>query len=145
MACLSDVNLCSNIKKNLGTTTSLHQGVFTLNYLMRVTLDPKVGDSTKIQDFSKKLLVLIDQHQPFNIMDYLFEGIKSAAYDQEKSAPFAPFIQKLINHVVKDPVFVMDTKHKGYKHQKELSMFDPKNLQALKKKIKKAKSQGNEG
>lgn len=97
-----------------------------------------MGDTTRLRGFYNKLLVLHDQHTSFNIMEYLIERIKAAAFDQEKSAPFAPYIQKLINHVVKDKKNVMDTKHKDYKTKKELSMFDPKDLE-LPSKIKRGK------
>lgn len=86
------------------------------------------------------MLVLLDQRIPFNVMDYLFERIKAVAYDQEKSSPFAPHIQKLINHVVKDQKFVVDTYHKTYKPKKELKLFDPKNLQSSKSMIERAKN-----
>jgi hypothetical protein len=48
MECFYDVNLSSKKKNVLGTTTGLHQGIFTLNYPSRYTLDPKVGDTNKI-------------------------------------------------------------------------------------------------
>lgn len=61
-------------------------------------------------------------------MDYIYERIKEASYDQEKSFPFAPYFQKLINHVVMDQKFMMDTKHKAYKPKKELSITSTKDL-----------------
>jgi hypothetical protein len=70
-------------------------------------------------------------------MHYLFKIIKAGTYDHEKSTPFAPFVKELINHVVRDQTFVMDTNPKAYKPKKELSMFDPKNLQASKQKLRK--------
>lgn len=127
------------IHEKLGTTTGLHQGIFTLNYLLRYTLDPKVGDTTNIRAHSKKLLVFLDQCTAFNVMDYIYECIKEASYEQVRSCPFAPYIQKLINHMVTDQRFKMDHKHKVYKPKKELCIKDMR-APSSRPNIKRAKN-----
>lgn len=69
--------------------------IYSLQRVLLLVLRLWVGDNTKFQCSSKKLLVLIDQHEPFNVMDYLSEIIKVASYDNEKSISFAPSIQKI--------------------------------------------------
>lgn len=127
MICLYDVN---NSKRKLGITKGLHQGIFTLNYLLRYTLDPKVGDTTNIRGHSKNMLVLPEQNTDFNVMDYVYECIKEASYEQVRSFPIAPYSQKLINHVVRDQKLKLDTKHKVCKSKKELSITSVKYMKA---------------
>lgn len=133
MECLYDVNICHNVESCLGRTEGLHQGIFTMNNILRVTPDPKAGDASKIKGSSKKLLICIDQNSKFNIMDCIFRRIAFVAYDREKYLPFDRYIQLLINHVAKDKVFALDKEHKKFKTTKEINMFDPKKMEVLNK------------
>lgn len=66
-----------------------------------------------------KLMANLDKATPFNLMEYICECIREASHDQSGSCPFAPYIQKLINHVVQDQKFKIDCVHMVYNPEKE--------------------------
>lgn len=72
-------------------------------------------------------------------MDYIYEWIKEASYEQVKNCPFVTYIQKLIDYVVKDQRFKMDHVHKVCNPKKELSINDMK-VQTTRPNFKRAKS-----
>jgi hypothetical protein len=96
------------------TTTHLKPYFYVLNNLLRLTLDPKIGDSIHIMlDAPKVLCCFGAGGDRFSITDFMWRKIEQAANDPHKSLPYAPFLMYIIEQVV-GRSFHHNAVHKSY-------------------------------
>ena len=61
--------------------------------------------------YSINMLLHIDQHTRFRVMDLIVETVKRTAADQKRSCVYAPYIQMLINSQLEKHVYALDRPH----------------------------------
>jgi hypothetical protein len=87
---------------------------YVLNNLLRLTLDPKIGDSIHIMLDAPKVLCRFGVGGDwFFITDFMWHKIEQAANDPHKSLPYAPFLMYIIEQVV-GCSFHHNAVHKSY-------------------------------
>ena len=72
---------------------------------------PKSGDEKMIRGYSINMLLHLDQHMRFRVMDLIVETVKRVAADQKRSCCYAPYIQMLINSKLEKHIFAFDQPH----------------------------------
>jgi hypothetical protein len=96
------------------TTTYLKPYFYVLNNLLRLTLDPKIGDSIHIMLDAPKVLCRFGAGgDHFSITDFMWRKIEQAANDPHKSLPYASFLMYIIEQVVGHS-FHHNAVHKSY-------------------------------
>jgi hypothetical protein len=96
------------------TTTHLKPYFYVLNNLLRLTLDPKIGDSIHIMlDAPKVLCCFAAGGDHFSITDFMWHKIEQAANNPHKSLPYAPFLMYIVDQVVGHS-FHHNAVHKSY-------------------------------
>jgi hypothetical protein len=81
-------------------STSLLEPVYVMMHkIITKTLVPKIGDREKVRNFAIDLLVRMHTHgnERFDLADFLYQQIRLASYGQDRSFPYAPYIQVLID------------------------------------------------
>ena len=72
---------------------------------------PKSGDEKMIRGYSINMLLHLDQHTRFRVMDLIVETVKRVFADQKRSCCYAPYIQMLINSKLEKHIFALDRPH----------------------------------
>jgi hypothetical protein len=81
-------------------STSLLKPVYVMMHkIITKTLVPKIGDREEVRNFAIDLLVQMHTHgnERFDLADFLYQQICLASYLQDRSFPYAPYIQVLID------------------------------------------------
>ena len=95
----------------LGSVHCLLSGLPTINWILRHTLLPKLGDHKMIIGHAINLMHLFDIPQKFKVMSLIMETIKRTIDDQERSCGYAPHIQELINSKMGTFTYLLDNEH----------------------------------
>ncbi|GJM85155.1 hypothetical protein PR202_ga01582 [Eleusine coracana subsp. coracana] len=84
---------------------------WVLNNMLRVTLTPNVGDHTHILSSTKTLMFAMkEEAEPFSVFEFMWTEILYNSYTSKASLIYAPYIIKMILHVV-GYQFIYDHKH----------------------------------
>lgn len=110
-----------------------------VNLIIRMTIDPKIGDGGKIYGLSAVLAYHILSRKRFDIIDMMFKQMEKNFRHSKKTMIYAPYIMLLINHAFEDK-FVPESGGKEYskhkKHNMELKLpKEPKGPRASKSKV----------
>jgi hypothetical protein len=89
-----------------------------MHKVINMALVPKIGDREKVRNFAIDLLVRMHTHgtERFDLADFLYEQIRLASYLQDRTFPYAPYIQVLIDAKFQQKIF-KDCKHKMWTPQ----------------------------
>ena len=102
----------ANLKSHmLGSIYFLQAGLRTMNTILRHTLMPKSGDENMFRGYSINMLLHLDQHTRFRVMDLIVETVKTTIADQKRSCGYAPYIQMLINSKLEKHIYALDRPH----------------------------------
>jgi hypothetical protein len=84
-----------------------------MHKVINMVLVPKIGDREKVRNFSIDLLVWMHTNgtERFDLADCLYEQIRLASYLQDRTFPYAPYIQVLTDVKFRQKIF-KDCKHK---------------------------------
>ena len=81
-----------------GSTKHLRTRYRLANEMFRVTIAPKVGDRGELRGTVVQLLYLMDLGTKIDVMDFIFEELRTAVYDK-KSCIYGPYLQLLFDRV----------------------------------------------
>jgi hypothetical protein len=93
-----------------GKTVGLKPYFYVLNNLLRATIDPKIGDSTSIQNHAPRILVCFGLDKRFSVTDLLWCHIDEVSLTSTQSFPYAPYLMYIIDQVTGFD-FPCDMKH----------------------------------
>jgi hypothetical protein len=99
-----------NLAKANGKTVGLKPYFYVLNNLLRATIDPKVGDSTFIQNHAPRILVFFGLDKRFSVIDLMWCHIEEVSLTSNQSFPYAPYHMYIIEQVTGFD-FPYDMKH----------------------------------
>ena len=92
--------------------------VNSLNRIIRKTINPLIGDKSKVHGSSRVLLYLILFGKPFDIVDMMFEEMENNHRHTSKRMPYAPYIMLLINSATKEKFVPKSGGNKCVEHEK---------------------------
>jgi hypothetical protein len=95
------------------STSTLQPLYFFMFKIITKVLVPKIGDRDNVRSYAVDLLVRMHTHGNvrFDLADFLFNQIRLASFEQDRSFPYAPFIQALIDDRFKRGKIYKDAKH----------------------------------
>jgi hypothetical protein len=83
---------------------------FMMHRLLRKTLSPREGDSSRVPQYERNILHVISEKEMFNVFDFIFQEIWNVAVSNNRSCAYAPYIMKMIEKVSKK-IFVKNIEH----------------------------------
>jgi hypothetical protein len=81
-----------------------------LHRMMRKTLTPRIGYSEVISTYERNMLDALMKPMHFDIFEYIVDEIWNIATNSLRSSGFAPYIQYMIEMVIKEK-FYKDSRH----------------------------------
>jgi hypothetical protein len=92
--------------------------VNSLNRIIRKTINPLIGDKSKVHRSRRVLLYHILFGKPFDIVDMMLEEMKNNHRHTSKRMPYAPYIMLLINSATKEKFVPGSGENKCVEHEK---------------------------
>jgi hypothetical protein len=83
------------------TITNFKLDLIVLHRVIRKTLAPKHGDSSRVPQFERNLFKAITKKTKFNVFDFILQEIWNIAISNNRSCAYAPYIMALIETVSK--------------------------------------------
>jgi hypothetical protein len=106
------------------TITNFKPELILLHWVIRKTLAPREGDSSKVPQFERNLLKPITEKTKFNAFDFILKEIWNIAIFNNRSCAYAPYIMALIE-VVSKGTFVKDVEHTPLLPKKQFNSLSP--------------------
>jgi hypothetical protein len=95
---------------NAPTVTNFKPDMIVLDRVIRKTLAPREGDSSRVPQFERNLLEAIFEKTKFNAFDFIIQEMWNIAISNNRSFAYAPYIMAMIEAVSKH-TFVKDVEH----------------------------------
>jgi hypothetical protein len=100
--------------KTFGTATAMIPKYALLFKCLTWTIVPKGGDYISVRNFAIDLMLEMTKlDRELNIADFIFHEMRLASFSQDRSLPYGPFIQAMIEHTF-DRDIHMDSPHKKW-------------------------------
>jgi hypothetical protein len=106
------------------TITNFKPEMVVLHRVIRKTLAPREGDSSRVPQFERNLLKAITEKTKFNAFDFIIQEMLNIAIANTQSCACAPYIMALIETVSKR-TFVKDVEHTPPCPKKQFSSLPP--------------------
>jgi hypothetical protein len=95
---------------NAPTITNFKPEMIVLHRVIRKTLAPREGGSSRVPQFERNLLKAISEKTKFNAFDFIVQEMWNIAISNNLSCAYAPYIMALIKAVSKR-TFLKDVDH----------------------------------
>jgi hypothetical protein len=109
---------------NAPTITHFKPEMIVLHRVIRKTLAPREGDSSRVPQFERNLLKTISEKTKFNAFNFILQEIWNIAISNIRSCAYAPYIMALIETVSKR-TFVKDVEHTPLLPKKQYNSLCP--------------------
>jgi hypothetical protein len=106
------------------TITNFKLEMIVLHLVIRKTLAPREGDSSRVPQFEQNLLKAITKKTKFNAFDFIIQEMWNVSISNTRSCAYAPYILVLIEAVSKR-TFVKDVEHTPLHPKKQYSSLPP--------------------
>jgi hypothetical protein len=100
------------------TITNFKSELSVLHWIIRKTLGPREGDSSRVPQFERNLLKVITEKTKFNVFDFILQEICNIAISNNHSCAYAPYIMASIK-VISKRNFVKDVEHTPLRSKKK--------------------------
>jgi hypothetical protein len=97
---------------------------FVLHQLLRKTLSPRDGDSSRFSQYERNILHAISEEERLNVLNFIFQEIWNVAIYNNRSCAYAPYIIKMIEKVSKK-TFVKNIEHTKLRPNKQCTSINP--------------------
>jgi hypothetical protein len=109
---------------NAPTITNLKSEMIVLHRVIRKTLAPREGDSSRVPQFERNLLKAICETTKFNAFDFIFQEMCNIAISNNRVYAYAPYIMALVEAMSKR-TFVKDMEHIPLRPKKQCRSVPP--------------------
>jgi hypothetical protein len=109
---------------NAPTITNFKLEMIVLHRVIRKTLAPREGDSSRVPQFERNLLKAITEKTKFNAFDFILQEIWNIAISNNRSCAYAPYIMALIETVSKR-MLVKDVEYTPLHPKKQFNNLPP--------------------
>jgi hypothetical protein len=82
---------------NAPTITNFKPEMVVLHRVIRKTLTPREGDSSRVPQFERNLLKAISEKTKFNAFDFIIQEMWNISISNNRSCAYAPYIMALID------------------------------------------------
>jgi hypothetical protein len=106
------------------TITNFKSELSVLHRIIRKTLRPREGDSSRVPQFERNLLKVITEKTKFNVFDFILQEIWNIAISNNHSCAYAPYIMASIK-VISKRTFVKDVEHTPLRSKKKYNSLPP--------------------
>jgi hypothetical protein len=103
-------SMCETPDFNAPTITNFKPEMIVLHRVIRKTLAPREGDSSRVPQFERNLLKAISEKTKFNAFDFIIQEMWNIAIFNNRSCACAQYIMALVETVSKR-TFVKDVDH----------------------------------
>jgi hypothetical protein len=97
---------------------------FVLHWLLRKTLSPREGDSSRVPQYERNILCAISELGRFKVFNFIFQETWSVVVSNNRSCAYAPYIMKMIEKVRKK-TFVKNAEHTKLWPNKHFTSIKP--------------------
>jgi hypothetical protein len=109
---------------NVPTITNFKPEMIVLHRVIRKTLTPREGDSSRVPQIERNLLKAISKKTKFNPFDFIIQEMWNIAIFNNHSCAYAPYIMALVEAVSKR-TFVKDVEHISLHPKKQYNSLPP--------------------
>jgi hypothetical protein len=109
---------------NAPTITNFKPKMIVLHRVIRKTLTPREGDSSRVPQFEMNLLKVITEKTKFNAFDFIIQEMWNIAISNNHSCAYAPYIMVLVEAISKR-TFVKDVDHIPLHPKKRYNLLHP--------------------
>jgi hypothetical protein len=109
---------------NAPTIKNFKSEMTVLHRVIRKTLAPREGESSRVPQFERNLLKTISKRTKFNAFDFIIQEMWNIAICNTQSCAYAPYIMALIE-MVSNRIFAKDVEHTLLFPKKQFSSMPP--------------------
>jgi hypothetical protein len=109
---------------NAPTITNFRPEMVVLHQVIRKTLAPRKGDSSRVPQFERNLRKAITEKTKFNAFDFIIQELWNIAISNNRSCAYAPYMMAMIEAVSKH-TFVKDVEHIPLHPKKQYNSLPP--------------------
>jgi hypothetical protein len=106
------------------TITNFKPELIVLQWVIRKTLAPREGDSSRVPQFERNFLKAIIEKTKFIAFDFILQEMWNIAISNNCSCAYAPYIMALIE-VVSKHTFAKDVEHTPFCPKKQYNSLPP--------------------
>jgi hypothetical protein len=85
---------------NAPTITNFKPEMVILHRVIRKTLAPREGDSSRVPQFERNLLKALTEKTKFNAFDFILQEMWNIAISNNRSCAYAPYIMQNLHHKI---------------------------------------------